>query len=171
VGILHVCMYVCVCYVPCVCLLLKEKMYVGSPGTRVLDSWEPPCGCWEPNLGPLKEQPVFFTMEPSLHLRAYTFESIVDTFLLDLSLGKTWWNWVLAYSRSTYTWFDCLPCLAAVLTCFSRKIKKVKHRLELLHKHNRKHWGSLGSYGPFQSGKCALWGQEPRGGCHCLGEW
>ena len=26
-----------------------------------------PCGCWELNPGPLKEQPVFLTTEPSLH--------------------------------------------------------------------------------------------------------
>ena len=35
------------------------------PGT---DSCEPPCGCWELNSGPLEEQLVFLTAEPSLQL-------------------------------------------------------------------------------------------------------
>ena len=37
----------------------------GSPGARVTDSCEPPCGGWELNPGPLEEQPVFLTTEPS----------------------------------------------------------------------------------------------------------
>ena len=32
------------------------------------DGWEPPCGCWELNSGPLKEQSVLLTYEPSLQL-------------------------------------------------------------------------------------------------------
>ena len=28
------------------------------PGSRVTDGGEQPCGCYEPNLGPLQEQPV-----------------------------------------------------------------------------------------------------------------
>jgi hypothetical protein len=30
------------------------------------DGCEPPCGCWELNSGPLEEQSVFLTAEPSL---------------------------------------------------------------------------------------------------------
>ena len=32
----------------------------------ITDGWEPLCSCWELNLGPLKEQSVFLTVEPSL---------------------------------------------------------------------------------------------------------
>ena len=32
----------------------------------ILDGWEPPCDCWELNSGPLEEQPVLLTSEPSL---------------------------------------------------------------------------------------------------------
>jgi hypothetical protein len=32
----------------------------------ITDGCEPPCGCWELNSGPLEEQPVFLTIEPSL---------------------------------------------------------------------------------------------------------
>jgi hypothetical protein len=36
------------------------------PGIRVTDSCELPCGCWELNLCPLKEQPVLSIAEPTL---------------------------------------------------------------------------------------------------------
>jgi hypothetical protein len=39
---------------------------VRVPGTGVTDSCEPPCGCLELNLGPLEEQSVLLTAEPSL---------------------------------------------------------------------------------------------------------
>ena len=45
-------------------------MYTCMPeeGIRpVIDGCEPPCGCWELNSGPLEEQPVLLTTEPSLH--------------------------------------------------------------------------------------------------------
>ncbi|KAM7329170.1 hypothetical protein ACRRTK_010783 [Alexandromys fortis] len=32
----------------------------------IIDGCEPPCGCWELNSGPLEEQPVLLTSEPSL---------------------------------------------------------------------------------------------------------
>ena len=44
-------------------------MFIGEsvrcPGTGVTDSCELPCGCWELNSGPLEEQPVLLTAEPS----------------------------------------------------------------------------------------------------------
>jgi hypothetical protein len=33
-----------------------EKEGIGAPGTGVKHSCEPPCGCWELNLGSLQEQ-------------------------------------------------------------------------------------------------------------------
>ena len=36
------------------------------PGTGVIDNCKLPCGYWELNLGPLEEQPVLLTVEPSL---------------------------------------------------------------------------------------------------------
>ena len=32
----------------------------------IIDSHEPPCGCWELNSGPLEEQPMLLTPESSL---------------------------------------------------------------------------------------------------------
>jgi hypothetical protein len=38
----------------------------GFPGTGLTDSCKLPCGCWELNLSPLKDQPMpILTMEPS----------------------------------------------------------------------------------------------------------
>jgi hypothetical protein len=34
-----------------------------------MDGSEPPCGCWDLNSGPLEEQSVLLTVEPSLQLR------------------------------------------------------------------------------------------------------
>lgn len=34
----------------------RSKKGIGSPGTGVMDSYEPSCGSWEPNPGPLKGQ-------------------------------------------------------------------------------------------------------------------
>ena len=35
-------------------------------GTGAVDSCELPCRCWDLNLGPLEEQPVFWMAEPAL---------------------------------------------------------------------------------------------------------
>lgn len=51
---------------------------LGSPGTRVTDSSELPCGCWEFNLGPLEKQLVL-TADLSLW---FTFASSETHFLL-----------------------------------------------------------------------------------------
>lgn len=42
--------------------------YMPEEGTRsrYIDGFEPPCGCWELYSGPLEEQTVLFTSEPSL---------------------------------------------------------------------------------------------------------
>ena len=32
---------------------------------RIIDGYEPPCGCWELNLGPPEEQSMPLTSEPS----------------------------------------------------------------------------------------------------------
>jgi hypothetical protein len=55
----------------CLCSVCMQGLWrliegVGFHGIGVADSCELPCGCWELNLGPLEEQPVFLTSEPSL---------------------------------------------------------------------------------------------------------
>lgn len=56
----------CIC-VPCVYLVPEvAREGVGSPGTGFADGCEQPCACWESNPGPLEEQAVSLTPEPSL---------------------------------------------------------------------------------------------------------
>lgn len=47
--------YMYVCRVCAWCL--KKSEDIGSPGVGVTDDNEPSCGYWEPNSGPLQEQP------------------------------------------------------------------------------------------------------------------
>lgn len=49
VNMYYVCKYVCTCVYKCVYSLRKVKRDIGSPGTWVTDSCEPPSECWEPN--------------------------------------------------------------------------------------------------------------------------
>ena len=44
----------------------------------ITDGCEPPCGCWELNLGPLEEQSVFLTTEPSLQSLLCTFSTLYN---------------------------------------------------------------------------------------------
>jgi hypothetical protein len=46
----------------------RQGMGIRSPRT---DDCEPPHGCWQPNLGPLQQQPVLFTAESSLQPQIY----------------------------------------------------------------------------------------------------
>ena len=46
----------------CSCLQTHQKRASDS----ITDGCEPPCGCWVLNSGPLEEQPVLITAEPSL---------------------------------------------------------------------------------------------------------
>jgi hypothetical protein len=40
------------------------------------DGCEPPCGCWKLNSGPLEEQLVLLTTEPSLQPPSFLFQSL-----------------------------------------------------------------------------------------------
>jgi hypothetical protein len=49
----------------------------------IVDGCEPPCDCWELNLGPLEEQSVLLTVEPSLQPPGFLF-----CFMLSLLLPQ-----------------------------------------------------------------------------------
>lgn len=49
---------------PKYCTKFLPEGGIRCPGVR--DDYEPPCGFWGPKLGPLEEQHVFLTTEPSL---------------------------------------------------------------------------------------------------------
>ena len=55
-------MHWCFAYM-CVCVRVSDL--------EVTDSCELSCGFWDLNLGPLEEQPVLLTTEPSLQPRQY----------------------------------------------------------------------------------------------------
>lgn len=56
------------------CLVPREARRVcPNQRTGVIDGCEAPCGCWELNLDSLEEQPVLFTVEPSLQPSRHTF--------------------------------------------------------------------------------------------------
>ena len=63
------CMYLY--YVCARCLDRPEQGIFIFLRTEVPDIWESPCGCWEPNLGPLQKQ--HWCTEPSLQLQLYVF--------------------------------------------------------------------------------------------------
>jgi hypothetical protein len=51
-------------------LLLTHEKRASDP---ITDGCELPCGCWELNSGPLEEQSVLFTTEPSLQHNKTSF--------------------------------------------------------------------------------------------------
>lgn len=71
----YVCIYlfinICGCFV-CVYICTPEEG-IGSYRTIVIDCCGLPCGCWELNPEPLKEQAVLFTAEPFLQPMISTF--------------------------------------------------------------------------------------------------
>ena len=48
---------------------------------HIADGGEPPCDCWELNSGPLEEQSVLLTSEPSLQPPCVSFDLILTLFL------------------------------------------------------------------------------------------
>ena len=76
-------------FLPCVPASQK-----GAP-SLIIDGCEPPSGCWELNSGPLEEQPVPLTSEPSLQPCHQLFKEKYSPFrffilfsLQGLSLGE-----------------------------------------------------------------------------------
>jgi hypothetical protein len=53
----------------------SEKGLRLIPGIGYIDG-ELPCSCWKSNLGPLKEQPLLLTAEPSLQLLSFKMIAI-----------------------------------------------------------------------------------------------
>jgi hypothetical protein len=59
-------------------------------------AWEPPCGCWELNSGPLEEQTVFLTTEPSFKSTilplscSFNNERMLDSLVLELLWAAMW---------------------------------------------------------------------------------
>lgn len=67
--IYYLCFLCFVCAFPCVWCLWRPKEGFRPSGTRVTDYCELSCRCWEPNLGPLGEQPGSSWLSLSLALK------------------------------------------------------------------------------------------------------
>jgi hypothetical protein len=80
--------------------LQRSEENTEFPETGVTNGFELPCGCWESNLGPLEEQPMLVTTEPSLHPRSSTFkvnkkmnmlkENVNNTVCIMHPCGRNW---------------------------------------------------------------------------------
>ena len=65
------------CQVPFPCLAPVEAgKDIGSLGTEVTDSCEPPWDCWELYLGPMEEQSVLTTAEPSFQSPSFSYKGV-----------------------------------------------------------------------------------------------
>ena len=58
-------------------LQLSSDTHQKSALDPITDGCEPPCSCWELNSGPLEEQLVLLTTEPSLQPRPTTFTYLI----------------------------------------------------------------------------------------------
>ena len=65
-----VCMHV---RAPYTCLMPMEARKGHKTGTGVTNGYEPSSGCQKSNPGPLEEQPVLLTAEPSFELHGANF--------------------------------------------------------------------------------------------------
>ena len=67
----------------CHCLQTHQK----GPLYPITECCTPPCGCWELNSGPLGEQSVLLTTEPSLQSCPTYFTKTIDVVMSDLYLS------------------------------------------------------------------------------------
>jgi hypothetical protein len=56
-------------YLFIICKYTPEK----RASDLIMDGYEPPCGCWDLNSGPLEEQSLLLTAEPSLQPESGNF--------------------------------------------------------------------------------------------------
>jgi hypothetical protein len=63
-------------------LWLSSDTHQKSVSDPVTDGCEPPYGCWELNAGPLEEQSVLLTTEPSLQPNSLFFKDKLATYSL-----------------------------------------------------------------------------------------
>jgi hypothetical protein len=90
----------------------------------ITDGCEPPCGCWELNSGPLEEQSVLLTTEPSLHpqcLRIFKVRFVGKSSLTISHLCTCAWVCDVnlhTWSEGDYFWLSSLSCLSGPRSFF-----------------------------------------------------
>lgn len=85
-------------------------------GTRITDGYEPSCGCWRLNLGPLKEQQVLLTPEPSFQ----PWKQLCFVFP-----DRAFLSWNLLWPQTQIFAYFCLPIAGNKGVCHHCLAKKV----------------------------------------------
>lgn len=89
---------------------------IGSPGARVIDCNEWPCGCWERSLGPLQEDHLG-CWDVSLALARHRFLVLMlylpSAEMTSVSHGYFFWDPALGFvpARQALCWPGCIPAL------------------------------------------------------------
>jgi hypothetical protein len=82
-SILSLSRFILFIWIHCSCLQTHQK----RASDPITDGYEPPCGCWELNSGPLEEQSVLLTAEPSLQPLLHSLNSnMVSSLNVPLSM-------------------------------------------------------------------------------------
>lgn len=61
-----------------------------------MDGQEPPCGCWEPSLGPVQEQPMLLTVKTPLQPLAYILRQSLRNGISSLQAQSFYNHWNLS---------------------------------------------------------------------------
>jgi hypothetical protein len=101
-------------WVHCSCLQIPQK----RASDPITDGCEPPCGCWELNSGPLEEQSVLLTTEPSLQpLSECSYGSTYSLYQSSLPLNLNYFLKTCCYlcvcSFPNFTSFLLFVCVFA----------------------------------------------------------
>lgn len=98
--------------------LWRSEEGIRSPEVRVMDDREPLHGCWESNMGPLHEQQVLLTTEPSPSFSVTNFHNqIISSFFSSPTVVKCWlryllwfyWNILFFFNTTTHD-SSCFVC-------------------------------------------------------------
>lgn len=91
--------------------LWRSEEGIRSPEVRVMDDREPLHGCWESNMGPLHEQQVLLTTEPSPSFSVANFHNqIISSFFSSPTVVKCslhyllWFYWNILFFKYNYSW-------------------------------------------------------------------
>lgn len=95
--------------------LWRSEEGIRSPEVRVMDDREPLHGCWESNMGPLHEQQVLLTTEPSPSFSVTNFHNqIISSFFSSPTVVKCWLRYLLWFYWNIFFLIQLLV-IAAVL--------------------------------------------------------